>query len=93
MLSLLGTIGLLSLATSLVMLVSQFQTGDFMNKERRKEYLLISQKQKSVRTKEEQYLIDQTWHQYYMSIIRIISFKVGLAIVPTVLLLNYLIGK
>ena len=93
MLNILGTIGLLSLATSFIMLYAQWYNSDFMNKDKRKEYLFISQQPKNIRTEEEQYLIEQTWHKYYMSIIRIVSFKVGIIIVPSVLLLNYFIAK
>ena len=93
MLNILGILGLLSLVTSFIMLYAQWYNSDFMNKDKRKEYLFISQQPKNIRTEEEQYLIEQTWHKYYMSIIRIVSFKVGIIIVPSVLLLNYFIAK
>lgn len=93
MLTILSNIGLISLAISLLMLVSQFLSADFMNKDRRKEYFLISQKPKDTRSKEEQYLIDQTWHQYYITKIRNMSFKIGIIIMPIVFLLYYIIDK
>lgn len=53
LISILSTIGLSSLAVSLIMFASQVLSGDFMNKDKRKEYLLISKKSKEIRSKEE----------------------------------------
>ena len=90
LISILSTISLSSLAISLIMFASQVLSVDFMNKDKRKEYLLISKKSKEIRSKEEQDIINKTWHKYYMTQIRIISFKVGIVLLPLAILLNYI---
>lgn len=90
LISILSTVGLSSLVVSLIMFASQVLSVDFMNKDKRKEYLLVSKKSKEIRSKEEQDIIDKTWHKYYMTQIRIISFKIGLVLFSMAMLLNYI---
>ena len=90
LISILSTIGLSSLVISLIMFTSQILSADFMNKNKRKEYLLISKKFEEIRSQEEQDIIDKTWHKYYMTQIRIISFKVAIVLLPLAILLNYI---
>jgi len=85
-----GIIGFLALCTSVFILAVQIQSADFMSKERRNKFLLILQKPKETRLEEEQKIIDTTWPQYYLSKIRIISFKTGIILFPIGLLLNYI---
>lgn len=88
LITILTSIGLFSLATSLLMLYTQWYNGDFMKKQRQEKYFLVSQKTKNTRTQVEQRFIDRTWHQYYATKIRVISFKVGIVVMPIAMLLN-----
>ena len=60
-------IGLLLMATGLLLLVSQIYTWDFMNKESKEKYLRVSAIPKAKRLEEEQKYIDHNWHKYYLT--------------------------
>ena len=88
LITILSTVGLLSLATSFIMFGAQILTVDFISKEKRKEYILVSKIPKSSRSKEEQEMIDETWHSYYMLKVRNIGFTIGIVLFPMAILLN-----
>lgn len=86
----LGQIGLIAIAIGLLFFCAQVLSVDFINKDNREKFKVLCAKEKHSRTKEEQEFIDITWHKYYMTKVRNISFLVGVPLLAGTLLFNYI---
>ena len=86
----LGQIGLIAIAISILFFCAQVLSVDFINKKNREKFKVLFAKEKYSRTKEEQEFIDMTWHKYYMTKVRNISFLIGIPLVVGSLLFNYI---
>jgi len=92
LINILNLVGFLCLLTSLVMFCSQFLSADFMNKKRREKYFRVSEKLKESRSSIEQKFINNTWHQYYATKIKIISFRIGIIAISISIVIDYIIN-
>jgi len=87
----LGQLGLIATAIGCLVLISQIiETGCCINKKNKEKYRFISLKPINTRTSDEDKFIKDNWFKYYITIVRNISFIIGLPLILGSLLFNYI---
>lgn len=86
-----GQLGLIAIGIGFLVLISQIiGTGCYINKKNKEKYRFISLKPINTRTSDEDKFIKDNWFKYYITIVRNISFIIGLPLIAGSLLFNYI---
>ena len=85
-----GIIGLIATGLGILLLVAQVLSADFMNIRNRQKFQEVIHKDALERTDDEQKFIDTTWHKYYATKVRNISFMIGLPLLGLTLFFDYI---
>ena len=84
-------LGIIAIAIGFLVLISQIiGTGCYINKKNKEKYRFISLKPINTRTYDEDKFIKDNWFKYYITIVRNISFLIGLLLIVGSLLFTYI---